>query len=170
MSDPRETPSGPNAPRAPRISISRLTLPVHANLNRGTPVGRNMRPADVPGALAAVRHEQTRYDIASIGQIRCHHAEQPTNVPNLEARRSSLSPASLEYQILVTSGNPVSRLWTRNAPAHLRCAGLVNRGMLRPSTRLLPELETEVSTLQARDSRHPCRLLQKQSHHREAKP
>jgi hypothetical protein len=168
LSDPGENPSGPNTPRAPRISISRLTQPVHANLNPAAHAGRNMRPAEVPGAPASVRHTQLSFPIASIGRIPHHDAIQPSNLMLPPARVLSQSPTSIEYQILGRPQTPVARFWTRTGPTCLACVCLDHRGMLRPSTHFLPEVETAVSSPQLRETRQAYALAQAQSHQREA--
>jgi len=168
LSDPRELPSGPKPPRSSRISISQLMQPEHANLNGDVHGGWIMKLADEAGALAAMRHTQSRVVTVAIDQMRFHQPIRLGDRATLQAEVTYVGRTSIETRVQVTSENPFSGMRTHTNTAYLVYAALDERGNPRPVPRWLAESETEARRIRAGEARQAYRLAQGESDSREA--
>lgn len=158
----------PSAPRqskpvsASRITISQLMQPEHANLLGDVHGGLIMKLADEAGALAAMRHAQSRVVTVAIDQMQFHEPISIGDLVILEAEVTYVGRTSIESRVQVLAENPISGQQTHTNTAYLVYVALDDDGRPRPVPGLIAETDHERRRMQAAQRRQAYRLEQRQ--------
>lgn len=162
------TVEGPSARRetklvsASRVTISQLMQPEHANLLGDVHGGLIMKLADEAGALAAMRHAQSRVVTVAIDQMQFHEPISIGDLVILEAEVTYVGRTSMESRVQVVAEDPISGQRTHTNTAYLVYVALDDKGRPRPVPGLTAETELERKRMQAAQRRQAYRLEQRQ--------
>src|SRR3990172_12223338 len=105
--------------RASRMTLSQLMQPEHANLRGDVHGGWIMKLVDEAGALAAMRHAQTRVVTVAIDQMRFHEPIRIGDLGILKAEVTYVGRTSLETRGQVLAENPGTGARTHPNSAYL---------------------------------------------------
>lgn len=135
--------------RASQVTLSQLMQPEHANLRGDVHGGWIMKLADEAGALAAMRHAQTRVVTVAIDHMRFHEPIRLGDLVILEAEVTFVGRTSMETRVRVIAENPITGKRTRTNTAYLVYVALDDDGRPQPAPPLVPETEAEIRRYEA---------------------
>jgi len=166
---PKSAPSTPAAKpvSASRVTLSQLMQPEHANLLGDVHGGLIMKLADEAGALAAMRHAQSRVVTVAIDQMRFHEPIRIGDLVVLKAEVTYVGNTSLESRVSVLAENPVTGEQTHTNTAYLVYVALDEDGRPKRVPALLAETDIEKLRQQAGRDRQAYRLAQRERERRE---
>lgn len=113
---------------ASQITLSQLMQPEHANSRGDVHGGWIMKLVDEAGALAAMRHAQSRVVTVAIDQMTF---DKPVNIGDLiilEAEVTYVGRTSIETRVAVTAENPIDGVRKYTNTAYLVYVALDARG------------------------------------------
>lgn len=154
--------------RASRMTLSQLMQPEHANQRGDVHGGWIMKLVDEAGALAAMRHAQSRVVTVAIDQMRFHEPIRIGDVVILESEVCYVGRTSMEVRVRVISENPLTGQRTRTNTAYLVYVALDEDGRPRPVPPLVAENELELRRQEAGKERQAYRVAQREAERQEA--
>ncbi|HLE23273.1 MAG TPA: acyl-CoA thioesterase [Anaerolineales bacterium] len=155
------TPAAGKPVAASRVTLSQLMQPEHANLRGDVHGGWIMKLVDEAGALAAMRHAQTRVVTVAIDQMRFHEPIRIGDLVILKAEVTYVGRTSLETRVQVIAENPVTGARTHTNSAYLVYVALDETGRPQPVPPLLTETDAERRRWAAGGERQAYRLAQR---------
>ncbi len=156
--------------RASRVTLSQLMNPNHANVRGDVHGGWIMKLADEAGALAAMRHAQSRVVTVAIDNMSFHEPIRVGDLVTLEAEVSYVGRTSLEARVQVTAENPVTGVRTQTNSAYFVYVALDAHDRPKAVPPLIAETEAERRRMEAGSARQSYRLTQRQSELQEFSP
>lgn len=143
-----------------RITLSQLMQPANANLMGDVHGGWIMKLVDEAGALAAMRHAQSRCVTVAIDRVSFHEPIRIGDLVLLEAEVTYVGRTSIETRVRVIAENPVSGEQTHTNTAYAVYVALDEQGKPKPVPRLMAETEEQKRRIQEGEARQNYRLSQ----------
>jgi uncharacterized protein (TIGR00369 family) len=144
--------------QASRVTLSQLMQPEHANLRGDVHGGWIMKLVDEAGALAAMRHAQTRVVTVAIDHMRFHEPIRIGDLVTLQAEVTFVGRSSIETRVQVIAENPITGQRTHTNTAYLVYVALDDSGRPRPAPALVVETEAEARRSEEAKARQAHRL------------
>jgi uncharacterized protein (TIGR00369 family) len=155
------TPAAGKPVAASRVTLSQLMQPEHANLRGDVHGGWIMKLVDEAGALAAMRHAQTRVVTVAIDQMRFHEPIRIGDLVVLQAEVTYVGRTSLETRVQVIAENPVTGARTHTNSAYLVYVALDESGRPQEVPPLVTETDGESRRSTAGRERQAIRRAQR---------
>lgn len=133
-------------PRASRVYLSQLMQPEHANHHGNVHGGWIMKLVDEAGALACMRHAQTRVVTVAVDSLVFREPIKIGDLVTFTAEVTYTGRTSMEAEVLVTAENPITGERTHTNNAYLVYVGLDDDN--HPSA--IPQLVLETDEDKAR--------------------
>ena len=146
---------------ASRVTLSQLMQPEHANLRGDVHGGWIMKLVDEAGALAAMRHAQSRVVTVAIDQVRFHEPIRIGDLVVLQAEVTYVGRTSLETRVEVVAENPVTGERTHTNSGYLVYVALDESGRPQAVPPLVAETDAEQRRMDAGRERQALRLAQR---------
>jgi uncharacterized protein (TIGR00369 family) len=162
------TPPQPKKASDSRITLSQLMQPDHANPRGDVHGGWIMKLADEAGALAAMRHAQSRVVTVAIDQMTFYEPIRIGDLVTLNAEVTYVGRTSIESRVSVTAEDPISGQRTHTNTAYLVYVALNEHRHPNPVAPLLAESEIEKRRQAAGRDRQARRLERRDQERREA--
>jgi len=143
-----------------RVTLSQLMQPGHANLLGDVHGGWIMKLVDEAGALAAMRHGQSRAVTVAIDRVSFHEPIRIGDLVMLEAEVTYVGRTSMETRVRVIAENPVTGERTHTNTAYAVYVALDERGRPKTVPRLTAETEDQKRRQEEGKSRQNYRLAQ----------
>lgn len=160
MTDPSvDVPSEKSVAQS-RITISQLMQPEHANNMGDVHGGWIMKLVDEAGALAAMRHAQSRAVTVAIDQMSFHEPIRIGDLVTLEAEVTYVGTTSMETRVRVTAENPISGGRTHTNTAYAVFVALDEEGQPKRVPRLRAETEAQEQRMREGEARQRYRRQQ----------
>ncbi len=132
--------------RASRVYLSQLMQPEHANHHGNVHGGWIMKLVDEAGALACMRHAQTRVVTVAVDSLVFREPIKIGDLVTFTAEVTYTGRTSMEAEVQVTAENPITGERTHTNTAYLVYVGLDDDN--RPTT--IPQLVLETDEDKAR--------------------
>jgi uncharacterized protein (TIGR00369 family) len=159
-----ETPSQPGKPTsASRTTIAQLMQPEHANSHGNVHGGWIMKLVDEAGALACMRHAQSRVVTVAVDQMTFRNPIRIGDLVILTAEVSYVGKTSMEAEVYVESENPLTGEKNHTNTAYLVYVALDDLENPTPVPPLILETDQQRSRFADAKSRQAYRLTQKRS-------
>ncbi len=159
-----ETPSQTGKPtRASRTTIAQLMQPEHANSHGNVHGGWIMKLVDEAGALACMRHAQSRVVTVAVDQMTFRNPIRIGDLVILTAEVSYVGKTSMEAEVYVESENPLTGEKNHTNTAYLVYVALDDLENPTPVPPLILETDEQRSRFADAKSRQAYRLTQKRS-------
>ncbi|NWF63826.1 MAG: acyl-CoA thioesterase [Chloroflexi bacterium] len=129
----------PKTSRASRVYLSQLMQPEHANHHGNVHGGWIMKLVDEAGALACMRHAQTRVVTVAVDSLVFREPIKIGDLVTFTAEVTYTGRTSMEAEVQVTAENPITGERTHTNTAYLVYVGLDDDN--RPTT--IPQLTLE---------------------------
>ena len=133
--------SQPKTSRASRVYLSQLMQPEHANNHGNVHGGWIMKLVDEAGALACMRHAQTRVVTVVVDSLVFREPIKIGDLVTFTAEVTYTGRTSMEAEVQVTAENPITGERTHTNTAYLVYVGLNENN--QPTTIPQLALETE---------------------------
>lgn len=143
-----------------RITINQLMQPEHANNMGDVHGGWIMKLVDEAGALAAMRHAQSRAVTVAIDQMSFHEPIRIGDLVTLAAEVTYVGKTSMETRVRVTAENPISGERTHTNTAYAVYVALDGQGRPKQVPRLLAETEAQERRIEEGEARQRYRREQ----------
>ena len=127
--------------RASRVYLSQLMQPEHANNHGNVHGGWIMKLVDEAGALACMRHAQTRVVTVAVDSLVFREPIKIGDLVTFTAEVTYTGRTSMEAEVQVTAENPITGERTHTNTAYLVYVGLNENN--QPTTIPQRALETE---------------------------
>ena len=145
---------------ASRTTISQMMHPEHANNLGNVHGGWIMKLVDEAGALACMRHAQSRVVTVAVDRMTFHQPIHITDVVTLTAEVSYVGRTSMEAEVHVIAENPITGACTYTNNAYVVYVALGEDGKPRQVPPLIPESEAQRRRMEAGKARQQFRLEQ----------
>lgn len=145
---------------ASRIRLSQLMQPEHANNLGNVHGGWIMKLVDEAGALACMRHAQSRVVTVALDQMTFRQPIRLGDLVTLTAEVSYVGRTSMEAEVHVEAENPITGERTFTNDAYLVYVALDDGGIPVEVPPLIPETEEQTLRLQEGKERQEYRLAQ----------
>lgn len=132
--------------RASRVYLSQLMQPEHANHHGNVHGGWIMKLVDEAGALACMRHAQTRVVTVAVDSLVFREPIKIGDLVTLTAEVTYTGRTSMEAEVQVVAENPITGERTHTNTAYLVYVGLDDNN--HPTT--IPQLILETDEDKAR--------------------
>lgn len=132
--------------RASRVYLSQLMQPEHANHHGNVHGGWIMKLVDEAGALACMRHAQTRVVTVAVDSLVFREPIKIGDLVTLTAEVTYTGRTSMEAEVQVIAENPITGERTHTNTAYLVYVGLDDNN--HPTT--IPQLVLETDDDKAR--------------------
>ncbi|MBN8583187.1 MAG: acyl-CoA thioesterase [Anaerolineae bacterium] len=132
--------------RASRVYLSQLMQPEHANHHGNVHGGWIMKLVDEAGALACMRHAQTRVVTVAVDSLVFREPIKIGDLVTLTAEVTYTGRTSMEAEVQVIAENPITGERTHTNTAYLVYVGLDDNN--HPTT--IPQLILETDEDKAR--------------------
>ncbi|MBK7451743.1 MAG: acyl-CoA thioesterase [Anaerolineales bacterium] len=132
--------------RASRVYLSQLMQPEHANHHGNVHGGWIMKLVDEAGALACMRHAQTRVVTVAVDSLVFREPIKIGDLVTFTAEVTYTGRTSMEAEVQVTAENPITGERTHTNTAYLVYVGLDDNN--HPTT--IPQLNLETDEDKAR--------------------
>ena len=132
--------------RASRVYLSQLMQPEHANHHGNVHGGWIMKLVDEAGALACMRHAQTRVVTVAVDSLVFREPIKIGDLVTLTAEVTYTGRTSMEAEVQVVAENPITGERTHTNTAYLVYVGLDDNN--HPTT--IPQLVLETDEDKAR--------------------
>jgi uncharacterized protein (TIGR00369 family) len=141
-----------------RVQLAQLMQPEHANLHGNVHGGWIMKLMDEAGALACMRHAQSRVVTVAVDRMMFKQPIRLGDLVTLTAEVSFVGKTSMEAQVDVTAENPVTGecVYTNSAFFVYVALGEYDRPVEVPL--LIPETEAQVLRMQEGNMRKEDRI------------
>jgi len=116
--------SQPKTSRASRVYLSQLMQPEHANNHGNVHGGWIMKLVDEAGALACMRHAQTRVVTVVVDSLVFREPIKIGDLVTFTAEVTYTGRTSMEAEVQVTAENPITGERTHTNTAYLAYVGL----------------------------------------------
>jgi uncharacterized protein (TIGR00369 family) len=146
---------------ASHVTISQLMHLEHANLLGNVHGGWIMKLADEAGALACMRHAQTKVVTVAIDSMTFREPIRIGDLVILNAEVAYTGRTSMEAEVQVIAENPVTGEQTHTNTAYLVYVALDNEGKPTPVPPLKAETDEEKRKMAAALERQEHRLQKK---------
>jgi acyl-CoA hydrolase len=153
--------SAPKTPNASRISIAQLMHPEHANILGNVHGGWIMKLVDEAGALACMRHAQTRVVTVAVDSMVFREPIKIGDLVILNAEVTYTGQTSMEAEVQVIAENPITGERTHTNTAYLVYVGLDDEGHPTPIPALITETDEEKQRMEQAKKRQAHRIAQK---------
>ena len=140
-----------------RTTISQLMQPESANIMGDIHGGWIMKLVDEAGALAAMRHSQSRVVTVALDQMSFHKPIRIGDLVTLEAEVTYVGRTSIETRVRVVSENPVTGEGGHTNTAYAVYVALDDRGRPQPVPRLVPETPEQKRRMKEGEARQAYR-------------
>lgn len=141
-----------------RTSISQLMQPESANIMGDIHGGWIMKLVDEAGALAAMRHAQSRVVTVALDQMSFHQPIRVGDLVTLNAEVTYVGRTSIETRVQVNSENPVTGEGSHTNTAYAVYVALDDDGRPKPVRPLIAETEAQKRRMEAGKQRQAYRL------------
>jgi uncharacterized protein (TIGR00369 family) len=148
--------------RASRVGLSQLMQLQHANLSGNVHGGWIMKLVDEAGALAAMRHSQSRVVTIAIDQMQFYKPIRIGDLVTLESEVTYVGNTSMETRVSVKAEKPITGERTYTNTAYLVYVALDENDKPTPVPRLIPETEVEKKRMEEGHRRQMRRLSQRE--------
>ena len=135
--------TSPKPISASRVTISQLMQPERANLLGNVHGGWIMKLVDEAGALACMRHAQTRVVTVAIDSMTFHEPIRIGDLVILKAEVAYTGRTSMEAEVHVIAENPITGEQTHTNTAHLVYVALDDEGKPTTVPALLAETDED---------------------------
>ncbi|MBK6794069.1 MAG: acyl-CoA thioesterase [Anaerolineales bacterium] len=132
--------------RTSRVYLSQLMQPEHANHHGNVHGGWIMKLVDEAGALACMRHAQTRVVTVAVDSLVFREPIKIGDLVTFTAEVTYTGRTSMEAEVQVTAENPITGERTHTNTAYLVYVGLDDNN--HPTT--IPQLNLETDEDKAR--------------------
>ena len=149
-------------PSMSRITLSTLMQPEHANYHGFVHGGWIMKLVDEAGALACMRHAQTRVVTVVVDRMTFKEPIRIGDLVILTAEVSYAGRTSMEAEIQVVAENPVTGECTHTNTAYVVYVAMGPNLTPCEVPKLEPETEEERQRMAAAKARQAYRLREKQ--------
>lgn len=147
---------------ASRVVLSQLMQVQHANLSGNVHGGWIMKLVDEAGALAAMRHSQSRVVTIAIDQMQFYEPIRLGDLVTLESEVTYVGNTSMETRVSVKAEKPITGEGTYTNTAYLVYVALDKNDRPKPVPRLIPETELEKTRMVEGHQRQIHRLSQRE--------
>ena len=159
-----KTPSLPGKPAsASRTTIAQLMQPEHANTHGNVHGGWIMKLVDEAGALACMRHAQSRVVTVAVDQMTFRSPIRISDLVILTAEVSYVGNTSMEAEVYVESENPLTGEKNHTNTAYLVYVALDDLENPTPVPPLNLETDEQRRRFSEAKARQAYRLTQKRS-------
>jgi len=147
--------------RASRVHLSQLMQPEHANHHGNVHGGWIMKLVDEAGALACMRHAQTRVVTVAVDSLVFREPIKIGDLVTFTAEVTHTGRTSMEAEVQVIAENPITGEQTHTNTAYLVYVALDDKD--RPTTipPLAAETQDELERLELARQRQQRRVSQK---------
>lgn len=152
---PKEAKAKPMS--ASKIGIAQLMQPEHANNLGNVHGGWIMKLVDEAGALAAMRHAQSRVVTVALDQMTFHEPIRIGDLVTLTAEITYVGRTSMETRVRVVSENPITGRGSHTNTAFAVYVALDDDGNPHPVPRLIPETEEQKRRMKDGEARQAYR-------------
>jgi len=139
-------PATPKTSLASRVYLSQLMQPEHANHHGNVHGGWIMKLVDEAGALACMRHAQTRVVTVAVDSLVFREPIKIGDLVTFTAEVTYTGRTSMEAEVQVVAENPITGEQTHTNTAYLVYVGLDDKD--QPTT--IPQLVVETAEEKAR--------------------
>lgn len=148
-------------PSASRVNLSQLMQPEHANHHGNVHGGWIMKLVDEAGALACMRHAQTRVVTVAVDSLVFREPIKIGDVVTFTAEVTHTGRTSMEAEVQVVAENPITGERTHTNTAYLVYVALDDDN--RPTTvpPIVAETEEDKKRLEQAKQRQQRRISQK---------
>lgn len=143
-----------------RTILSQLMQPEHSNTQGNVHGGWIMKLVDEAGALACMRHAQSRVVTVAIDRMTFTHPIRIGDLVVLEAEVSYVGTTSMEAEVKVFAENPVSGEKKATNTAYLVYVALDDAGQPVMVPELILESEMEKRRFEQGNARQAYRISQ----------
>lgn len=148
-------------PRASRVYLSQLMQPEHANNQGNVHGGWIMKLADEAGALACMRHAQTRVVTVAVDSLVFREPIKIGDLVTFTAEVTHTGRTSMEAEVQVVAENPITGERTHTNTAYLVYVALDDKGKPTGVPPLAAETEEERKRIEQAKIRQQRRIAQK---------
>jgi uncharacterized protein (TIGR00369 family) len=154
-------PKPPKSVSASRIQLAQLMQPEHSNNLGNVHGGWIMKLVDEAGALACMRHAQSRVVTVAVDSFMFHRPIRLGNLVTLTAEVSYVGRTSMEAEVQVVAENPVTGEQTHTNTAYLVYVALDEKGRKVVVPPLHPENEAHRQRMVEGYKRQKSRLRER---------
>ncbi|MFN8413160.1 MAG: acyl-CoA thioesterase [Anaerolineales bacterium] len=144
-----------------RIQLAQLMQPEHANNHGNVHGGWIMKLVDEAGALACMRHSQSKVVTVAIDSMTFRNPIKIGDLVILNAEVSFAGRTSMETEVQVIAENPITGQRTTTNTAYLVYVALDDNGKPVTVPPLLAETEAQQVRMEQAKERQARRLSQK---------
>jgi uncharacterized protein (TIGR00369 family) len=146
---------------ASRVYLSQLMQPEHANHHGNVHGGWIMKLVDEAGALACMRHAQTRVVTVAVDSLVFREPIKIGDLVTFTAEVTYTGRTSMEAEVQVIAENPITGERTHTNTAYLVYVGLDDNDHPIAIPQLVVETEDEIARLEKAKLRQQRRISQK---------
>lgn len=150
------------SPSLSRVSLAQLMQPEHANIHGNVHGGWIMKLVDDAGALACMRHAQSRVVTVAVDQMVFRQPIRIGDLVTLTAEVSYVGRTSMEAEIYVVAENPVTGECTHTNMAYVVYVALDDAGKPVAVPKLIPENASQLKRMEQGKARQAYRLSSSQ--------
>lgn len=143
---------------ASRVYLSQLMQPEHANHHGNVHGGWIMKLVDEAGALACMRHAQTRVVTVAVDSLVFREPIKIGDLVTFTAEVTYTGRTSMEAEVQVTAENPITGERTHTNTAYLVYVGLDDNNRPTSVPQLVAETEEEKARLELAKQRQQRRI------------
>jgi uncharacterized protein (TIGR00369 family) len=150
------------SPSLSRVTLAQLMQPEHANIHGNVHGGWIMKLVDDAGALACMRHAQSRVVTVAVDQMVFRQPIRIGDLVTLTAEVSYVGRTSMEAEIYVVAENPVTGECTHTNMAYVVYVALDDAGEPVAVPKLIPENASQLKRMEQGKARQAYRLSSSQ--------
>lgn len=147
--------------RASRVYLSQLMQPEHANHHGNVHGGWIMKLVDEAGALACMRHAQTRVVTVAVDSLVFREPIKIGDLVTFTAEVTYTGRTSMEAEVQVIAENPITGERTHTNTAYLVYVGLDENSRPTAIPQLVLETEEDKARYEQAKVRQQYRISQK---------
>lgn len=148
-------------PGASRVNLSQLMQPEHANHHGNVHGGWIMKLVDEAGALACMRHAQTRVVTVAVDSLVFREPIKIGDVVTFTAEVTHTGRTSMEAEVQVVAENPITGERTHTNTAYLVYVALDDDNHPTAVPPLVAETEEDKNRFEQAKQRQQRRISQK---------
>lgn len=148
-------------PSASRVNLSQLMQPEHANHHGNVHGGWIMKLVDEAGALACMRHAQTRVVTVAVDSLVFREPIKIGDVVTFTAEVTHTGRTSMEAEVQVVAENPITGERTHTNTAYLVYVALDDDNRPTAVPPIVAETEEDKKRLEQAKQRQQRRISQK---------
>jgi uncharacterized protein (TIGR00369 family) len=147
--------------RASRITLAQLMQPAQANNLGNVHGGWIMKLVDEAGALACMKHAQTRVVTVAVDSMTFREPIKLGDLVTLNAEVTYTGRTSMEAEVQVVAQNPITGERTHTNTAYLVYVALDENEKPTPVPALTAETEEDAERMKQAEARQKRRISQK---------